>query len=97
MPSVAIKSFKGKFAEPALRGDQIKGFPNDVLRTAQRKLVMVNAARALNDLKVPPNNKLEKLTKDRAGQHSIRINDKWRVCFRWQDGDAYEVEVTDYH
>jgi len=97
MPEMAIKSFKGKFAEPAFGGEQIKGFPNDVLRTAQRKLVMVNAAKTLNDLKVPANNQLEKLGNDRVGQHSIRINDKWRVRFRWDKGDAYEVEVTDYH
>ena len=97
MPTVAIKSFKGKFAELAFRGQAVKGFPNDILRVAQRKLTMVNAAKTLDDLKVPPNNKLEKLTRDRAGQHSIRINDKWRVCFRWQDGDAYDVEITDYH
>jgi proteic killer suppression protein len=94
---MAIKSFKGKFAGPAFAGQMVKGFPNDILRVAQRKLTMVNAAKALDDLKVPPKNQLEKLTKDRAGQHSIRINDKWRVCFRWKDGDAYDVEVTDYH
>ena len=58
---------------------------------------MVNSATTLEDLRVPPNNKLEKLTKDRAGQHSIRINDRFRVCFRWQDGDAHDVEIVDYH
>jgi proteic killer suppression protein len=64
---------------------------------AQRKLTIVNAAKTLEDLRVPPNNRLEKLTKDRAGQHSIRINDQFRVCFRWQNGDAHNVEIVDYH
>ena len=63
----------------------------------QRKLEMIEAAESLEDLRVPPANRLEKLTKDRQGQYSIRINDQWRVCFIWKDGDAYEVEITDYH
>ena len=62
-----------------------------------RKLVVVDAAEALDDLRVPPGNRLEKLRGERAGQHSIRINDQWRICFRWQDGDAHEVEIVDYH
>jgi proteic killer suppression protein len=66
-------------------------------RVAKRKLVLVNAASALLDLKAPPNNKLEELKKERKGQHSIRINDQYRVCFRWKDGHAYDVEITDYH
>ncbi len=63
----------------------------------QRKLEMIEAAESLEDLRVPPANRLEKLTKDRQGQYSIRVNDQWRVCFVWKDGDAYEVEITDYH
>lgn len=63
----------------------------------QRKLEMIEAAESLEDLRVPPANRLEKLTKDRQGQYSIRVNDQWRVCFIWKDGDAYEVEITDYH
>ena len=62
-----------------------------------RKLVAVDAAEALEDLRVPPGNRLEKLKGDRAGQHSIRVNDQWRICFRWKDADAYEVEIVDYH
>ena len=66
-------------------------------RTALRKLEMLHAAKELRDLRVPPGNRLEPLHGDREGQHSIRINDQWRVCFVWQDGDAYGVEITDYH
>lgn len=62
-----------------------------------RKLVIVDAAEALKELRVPPGNRLEKLKGDRSGQHSIRINDQWRICFRWKDGDAFDVEIVDYH
>ena len=62
-----------------------------------RKLVAVNAAEALEDLRVPPGNRLEKLKGDRGGQHSIRVNDQWRICFRWTDGNAHDVEIVDYH
>lgn len=62
-----------------------------------RKLVAVDAAEQLEDLRVPPGNRLEKLKGDRAGQHSIRVNDQWRVCFRWKDGNAYDVAIADYH
>jgi len=62
-----------------------------------RKLVMLDAAESLQDLRVPPGNRLEKLSGDRKGQHSIRINDQWRICFEWRDGDAYQVEIADYH
>ena len=62
-----------------------------------RKLVAVDAAEALDDLRIPPGNRLEKLRGDRVGQHSIRVNDQWRICFRWSNGDAYEVEIVDYH
>ena len=71
--------------------------PTNLVRVAQRKLDMVNAADVLDDLEVPPNNRLEKLTKDRAGQHAIRINDQYRVCFVWTEVGAAQVEVTDYH
>jgi proteic killer suppression protein len=66
-------------------------------RTARRKLVMLNAAKVLNDLKRPPNNKLERLTKGRTGQHAIRINDQYRICFVWRGDGADEVEIVDYH
>jgi len=64
---------------------------------ARRKLLILNAAEKLTDLRIPPGNRLEKLSGGRRGQHSIRINDRWRICFRWRDGDAYDVEIVDYH
>jgi proteic killer suppression protein len=66
-------------------------------RNALRKLLLLNAAEQLDDLQAPPGNRLEKLAGDRKGQHSIRINDHWRICFRWHQGDAYEIEIVDYH
>ena len=66
-------------------------------RRAHRKLLLLDAAETLQDLKVPPENRLERLTGNRGGQHSIRINDQWRICFRWGRGNAYDVEITDYH
>ena len=66
-------------------------------RVARKKLVILDAVSGLNDLRIPPGNQLEALTGDRKGQHSIRINDQWRICFKWTDGDAYHVEITDYH
>jgi proteic killer suppression protein len=74
-----------------------KGFPPDLVRSAQRKLWRIHTVAALVDLAVPPGNRLEALSGNRQGQHSIRINDQWRICFVWRDGDAYDVEVTDYH
>ncbi len=68
-----------------------------VLRAALRKLLLLDAAEGLNDLRVPPGNRLERLRGAREGQHSMRINDQWRICFRWRDGDAYDVEIVDYH
>jgi proteic killer suppression protein len=68
-----------------------------VLRRALRKLLLLDAADSLDDLRIPPGNRLERLSGTRRGQHSIRINDQWRICFRWSRGDAYEVEITDYH
>jgi proteic killer suppression protein len=74
-----------------------KGFPSDLAAVGRRKLRMLDAAVRLDDLKVPPGNRLEALSGDRKGQHSIRVNDPWRVCFIWRDGGAHEVEITDYH
>jgi len=71
--------------------------PLDIQQVALRKLRMINNALNLNDLRIPPANRLEKLSGDRAGQWSVRINDQWRICFRWEDGNAYDVEITDYH
>ena len=71
--------------------------PPDIQQVALRKLRMINNAKTINDLRIPPANRLEKLTGNRSGQHSIRINDQWRICFIWKDGDATDVEITDYH
>lgn len=92
-----IGSFKGKFAEQVSRGHCPKGFATDLLRPAQRRLAALMSATALADLRVPPGNRLEALTGNRAGQHSIRINGQWRICFRWVDGRAEDVEIVDYH
>ena len=94
---MAIRSFKGKWA-PLLFDDQIpRGFPSDIVTVARRKLMMIHRARAVTDLRSPPANRLEQLKGDRKGQYSIRINDQWRVCFNWRDGNAENVEVVDYH
>ena len=74
-----------------------KGFPNDLAKVARRKLRMLESATRLEDLRNPPGNRLETLVGDRTGQYSIRVNDQWRVCFVWREGDAYDVEVIDYH
>lgn len=71
--------------------------PSNLQRKALRKLVEINNAEDLSDLRVPPGNRLEKLSGDREGQHSVRINDRYRVCFEWEDGDAHQVEVVDHH
>ena len=92
-----IKSFADRDTEALFQRQRVRRFPAELLRTMLRKLVAVDAAEALDDLRVPPGNRLEKLKGDRAGQHSIRINDQWRICFRWNDADAYEVEIVDYH
>jgi len=92
-----IASFKGKWTEAVVAGRVSKGFPADLVRTAQRKLFILQHATSLNDLRSPPGNRLEVLRGNRAGQHSIRINDQFRICFRWSDGDAHDVEITDYH
>jgi toxin HigB-1 len=92
-----IKSFKTLAAEAAWQRRFIKGVPNDIIKVANRKLTQIHNARDLVDLRAPPGNRLEALAGDRQGQYSIRINDQWRVCFQWWDGDAYEVEIVDYH
>jgi proteic killer suppression protein len=92
-----IRSFKGKFSEAVWSGTALKGFPANLLRPAQRKLAMLAAAVDMNGLRQPPGNRLEALKDDRAGQHSIRINDQWRICFVWRDGGADDVEIVDYH
>jgi toxin HigB-1 len=92
-----IRSFRDKTTEEVARGRVPKGFPTDILRSAIRKLNMIDAALNLDDLRSPPGNRLEALKGNRAGQHSIRINDQWRVCFIWTASGAEEVEIVDYH
>jgi proteic killer suppression protein len=92
-----IVSFRDKWTAAVWAGKQPKGFPSDLFTVARRKLGYLDAATTLDDLKLPPGNRLEKLAGDRAGQHSIRVNDQWRVCFVWTDGNAEGVEIVDYH
>lgn len=92
-----IKSFKCKETKKIWNEEFSKKIPNDIQRIALRKLIMLHSAEALTDLKVPPNNKLEALKDDRHGQHAIRINDQFRICFIWSDKNAYDVEIVDYH
>ena len=92
-----IQSFKCKDTEKTFNRLFSKKFPGNIQRVALRKLRMLNRATILNDLKVPPSNRLEPLKGKRKGQHSIRINEQWRVCFKWRKGDAFDVEVVDYH
>lgn len=91
-----IRSFRDKDAEALFHDNAVPRFRN-IERVTRRKLLYLNAAKRLEDLRVPPGNQMEVLKGDRKGQHSIRINDQWRVCFRWHDGEALEVEIVDYH
>jgi len=92
-----IKSFLDKDTEKLFRGKRSRRLPAGIQRVALRKLVQLNAAADLNFLIVPPGNRFEALKGDRQGQHSIRINDQWRICFVWRDRDVYDVEIVDYH
>jgi proteic killer suppression protein len=92
-----IRSFRDKETERVFRRERSRKLSPDVQRVALRKLLLLDAAVSVQDLRVPPGNRLEKLTGNRVGQHSIRVNDQWRVCFRWLEGDAHDVEITDYH
>lgn len=92
-----IASFACKKTERLWRRERGHGLPTDIERVALRKLAQIDASRSLLDLRVPPGNHLEALKADRKGQHSIRVNDRWRVCFRWQGEDAHDVEIVDYH
>ena len=92
-----IRSFRDRDTERLFRREPIKRLPKSLMRVALRKLMLLDAADRLEDLRVPPGNRLEKLTKDRLGQHSIRINDQWRICFRWQSNGVEDVEIVDYH
>jgi len=91
-----IRSFRSKETEALFLDVDVLRF-RSIERTARRKLLVLHRARSLGDLLVPPGNRLEGLKGDRKGQHSIRINDQWRICFAWSQGDAYDVEIVDYH
>ena len=92
-----IRSFKCRETEKIFSRRRSRKLPQDIQQVALRKLRMLNRAVTVNDLRVSPANRLEKLRGDRAGQHSIRINEQWRICFEWGDGDAHGVEIVDYH
>lgn len=92
-----IRSFRDRETEKVfLRAPRTK-YSLPVQRAALRKLLLLDAAESLNDLRIPPGNRLEKLSGNRAGQHSIRVNNQWRICFRWREGDAHDVAIVDYH
>jgi len=92
-----VRSFKCKETERIWHGQSSRKFPGDIQHRALRKLRQLGAAATIEDLRNPPGNRLEALKGDRTGQMSIRINDQWRICFRWSKGDAEDVEITDYH
>ena len=92
-----IQSFRSAETERIWHGERSWRLPSDIQETARRKLRYLDQARTLRDLAVPPGNRLEPLVGARAGQHSIRVNEQWRICFVWREGDAYDVEIVDYH
>jgi proteic killer suppression protein len=92
-----IKSFRDRETARVFRRQVSRRLPGDMQRIAYRKLVQIDAATRLETLRIPPGNRLEALSGNRRGQQSIRINDQWRICFVWRDGDAYDVEIADYH
>ena len=92
-----IRTFEDKETEKIYNLERSRHLPNDIQQVALRKLRMLNNARNINDLRIPPANRLEKLSGNLAGKYSISINDQWRICFDWEDGDAYNVEIIDYH
>ena len=92
-----IQNFKDKEAQKIFERQRSRKLPSEIQQVALRKLRMLNRAETLQDLRVPPANRLERLVGNRVGQYSIRINDQWRICFGWKDGDATDVEIIDYH
>jgi toxin HigB-1 len=92
-----IRSFADKRTAAVWNDRMPKGFPSDLAKVSRRKLRMLASATRIEDLRQPPANRLEALAGDRVGQHSIRVDDQWRLCFVWRDGDAYDVEIVDYH
>ncbi|HKJ16395.1 MAG TPA: type II toxin-antitoxin system RelE/ParE family toxin [Xanthomonadales bacterium] len=94
---VAIKNFKTREAQKIFEGQISQKLPHQIQRKARMKLIQIDSAAVLEDLRLPPSNRLHALDRDRDGQHSISINMQYRICFEWKDGNAYEVEITDYH
>lgn len=92
-----IRSFADKRTAAVFAGHTVRGLPHQMQRRARAKLLMIDAAQLLGDLRAPPGNRLKALKGDRRVQHSIRVNDQWRICFRWSDGEAWDVKITDYH
>jgi proteic killer suppression protein len=92
-----IRNFKDKETQKIFERQRSRKLPSDIQQVALRKLRMLNRAEMLQDLRIPPANRLERLTGNRKDQYSIRINDQWRICFEWQEGDALNVEIVDYH
>ena len=92
-----IRGYRDRDTEAVAERRRVRRFTEQLQRRAQIKLMIINNAVDLNDLRLPPGNRLKALSGDREGQYGIRINDQWRICFTWDDGDAYEVEIVDYH
>ncbi len=92
-----IKTFADKQTAAIFEGYQVRKLPKEIQQTARRKLKQIDSATTIDSLRVPPGNRLELLKGDRVGQWSIHINDQWRICLRWKSGDAFDVEITDYH
>jgi len=92
-----IKSFADKITQELFERQRIRKLPSEILKTAYRKLLMIDAAESIEDLRVPTGNKLEKLSGNLSGKYSVRINDQWRIVFSWSENNAFEVEIKDYH
>jgi proteic killer suppression protein len=92
-----IKSFSDKYTEDLFNRQRVRKFPPSILKVAYRKLLLIDAAGKIDDLRIPPGNRLEKLSGNMAGKHSIRINNQWRIVFKWKESNAYQVEIIDYH
>ena len=95
--TVMIKSFSDKYSEDLFNREKVKKFPPSILKVAYRKLLLIDAAGKVDDLRVPPGNRLEKLSSNMSGKHSIRINNQWRIVFQWKEDNAYDVKIMDYH
>lgn len=92
-----IKSFSDKNTEDLFNRQKVKKFPSTILKVAYRKLLLIDASGRIDDLRIPPSDRLEKLSGSMLGKHSIRINNKWRIVFKWKENNAYDVEIIDYH